>query len=102
VALAILAVTLCVLLPLAFAVGVAVTFRVAGPIYRFEQHLRVVAEGRDPGPCKIRKGDELQDFCDVLNAALGRMRQSGAFSNPDDARHDAGQTADPRERREAA
>ncbi|MBL8860787.1 MAG: hypothetical protein JNK02_02150 [Planctomycetes bacterium] len=77
--LVILAVSLGVLLPLCFFVGVLVTFRVAGPLYRFEKHLEAVARGEDPGTCRIRKGDELHEFCDVLNSALNRVRERGAF-----------------------
>jgi len=75
----ILVVSMGVLLPLCFFVGVLVTFRVAGPIYRFEKHLESIARGVDPGPCRIRKGDDLQDFCASFNKALARMRDRGAF-----------------------
>lgn len=77
--LAILAISLGVLLPLCFFVGVLATFRVAGPLYRFEKHLEAVARGIDPGTCRIRSGDELQEFCQVLNSALERVRARGAF-----------------------
>ena len=73
-----LLVTLAILVPLFLVVGVLLTFRIAGPVYRFEQYLGEVAEGRDPGPCRIRKGDELQDLCTVLNQALTRLRTDQA------------------------
>lgn len=79
ISLTILLVSLGVLLPLCFFVGVLVTFRVAGPLYRFEKHLEAIARGVDPGPCRIRKGDDLQDFCATFNAALTRLRDRGAF-----------------------
>src|SRR5690606_22624222 len=78
----ILVISLGVLLPLCFFVGVLVTFRVAGPLYRFEKHLEAIARGDDPGPCRIRKGDDLQDFCAPFTAALERMRARGAFREP--------------------
>lgn len=56
-------------LPLTCAVGVLVTFRIAGPIYRFEQYLDEVARGTAKGPCQIRKGDQLQELCDRINTA---------------------------------
>jgi hypothetical protein len=71
-----------VLLPLCLFVGILVTFRVVGPLYRFEKHLETVAEGGDPGPCRIRAGDELQDFCAKLNAALDRVRARGGLGYP--------------------
>jgi hypothetical protein len=81
----ILLVSFGVLLPLCFFVGVLVTFRVAGPLYRFEKHLDAMARGFDPGPCRIRKGDELQDFCLSFNRALDRMRERGAFRDQREA-----------------
>ena len=55
--------------PLMLAVGILETFRVVGPLYRIERYLRDVAAGTKPGPCKIRKGDELQELCRVVNEA---------------------------------
>ena len=48
-----------VVLPLIFCVGVLTTFRIAGPVYRFEQYLGSIARGEEVGPCRLRKGDEL-------------------------------------------
>ncbi len=84
--LTILVISMGVLLPLCFFVGVLATFRVAGPIYRFEKHLETIARGIDPGPCRIRKGDDLQDFCATFNAALTRMRDRGAFREEPEVR----------------
>ncbi len=78
-------VSICILLPLCFFVGVLVTFRVAGPLYRFEKYLESVARGVDPGICRIRKGDDLQEFCVVLNAAMDRMRSREALRDPREA-----------------
>ena len=75
-------VSLGVLLPLCFFVGVLVTFRVAGPLYRFEKYFESVARGEDPGTCRIRKGDDLQELCTVLNAAMDRMRGRSALRDP--------------------
>jgi hypothetical protein len=63
-----------VCLPLTLIVGVFTTFRLAGPVYRFESYLGAIARGEDPGPCKIRKGDELHDLCDQINAAVTALR----------------------------
>jgi methyl-accepting chemotaxis protein len=63
-----------VCLPLTLIVGVAVTFRWAGPIYRFEQHLAAIARGENVGPCRIRKGDELHDLCTRINEAVDALR----------------------------
>jgi signal peptidase II len=63
-------------LPLILLVGVTATFRIAGPIYRFEQYLRAVAAGTESGPCRIRKGDELHELCEIINAATEPLRRS--------------------------
>ena len=68
-----LLITLAVLLPLMLVVGVLVTHRIAGPVYRFEQHLGAIARGEDPGICRIRKGDELQELCGILNDAVATL-----------------------------
>lgn len=70
-----LVVTLCVLMPAILFIGVMATHRVAGPVYRFEQYLRGVAMGEADGACSLRKGDEMQDLCDLLNLALERTRE---------------------------
>lgn len=66
--------TLAVLVPLMGWVGLLMTQRIAGPVYRFEKYLDSFAAGEDLPPCKIRKGDELQELCDRLNKALDRAR----------------------------
>jgi hypothetical protein len=71
------------LLPVCFLVGVLSTFRIAGPLYRFEDHLRRLARGEDPGPCRLRQGDQLMDFCELLNVATEPLRElNAANSNP--------------------
>ncbi len=84
-----LAITLAIWVPVVAAVGVAVTHRVAGPVHRFETHLRAVAEGENPGPCRIRPKDELQGLGRQINAALDRMRLD-ARSSVRDPRQEGG------------
>lgn len=55
------------LVPLTLALGVLFTHRIAGPMYRFHKFLTAVRDGEKPGRCTIRKGDEFQEFCDLLN-----------------------------------
>jgi hypothetical protein len=66
------------LLPLTVAVGILVTFRLAGPLYRFEQYLKGVISGEEVGPCRIRRGDELQELCDLINQATESVRLRNA------------------------
>ena len=71
-------ITLLLLGPLSLGIGVLTTFRVLGPIYRFRVFLRQVANGERPADCRIRKTDELHDFCDLLNEATASLRQGGS------------------------
>ena len=66
------------LLPVMLCAGVLATFRIAGPIYRFEQYLKQVVAGEATGPCRIRDGDELWDLCDLINEATAPVRHGGA------------------------
>ena len=69
-----LVITMTVLVPLTVALGVLVTFRVAGPIYRVETYLKQVIDGEDPGPCRIRKADELQELAALISEATEPIR----------------------------
>jgi hypothetical protein len=66
-------------------VGVLSTFRIAGPIYRFEQYLRQVVKGEAEGPCRIRDGDELWDLCDLINQATAPLRMRHGEDEPEEA-----------------
>ena len=66
-----------VVLPLMFGLGVVMTHKIAGPVHRFEEYLGQIARGERVGPCRIRKGDELQELCRRLNSAIARLRRDG-------------------------
>ncbi len=74
-------------MPTFVMLGVASSFRVFGPLYRFRQFLTAVAEGRHPAPCRIRQDDELQDVCELLNRVTEplRARQGDALRATKDA-----------------
>lgn len=72
--LSVLALSFVVLLPVIVAFGVMITFRIAGPIHRFEEYLADVARGEDIGPCRIRDEDELHELCDRINDAVDSLR----------------------------
>jgi len=67
-----------ILMPLILLVGIAATFRIAGPLYRFDQFLKSVAKGKQTADCRLRKGDQLQDLCKVINDATAEQRQRNA------------------------
>jgi len=75
--------TVLVLVPVMIGVGILVTHRVAGPVYRFEQYLGQIARGEDVGPCVLRDGDELQELCDKLNEAVARLKQERDADAPE-------------------
>ena len=74
----ILAVSFGMILPLTVAVGILVTFRIAGPVYRLEQYLSQVLRGEEVRPCRLRQGDELQELCELINQATEPMRLKNA------------------------
>ncbi|MFT5050186.1 MAG: hypothetical protein ACI8QZ_001582 [Chlamydiales bacterium] len=74
--------SLVVVLPALFVIGVHTTFRIVGPLRGIERHLRAVAGGEWPGECRVREKDELQEFCGIVNAALESARAQGA-ADPD-------------------
>ena len=77
-------VTFAVLAPILIGIGILVTFRIAGPLYRFEVFLKQVAAGEKPEPCRIRAGDELHDFCELLNTVTEPLRRrAGADADVD-------------------
>jgi hypothetical protein len=66
------------LLPATFVVGLLVTHRVVGPLYRFETYLAQLLAGDTKEPCRIRKGDELQELCDLINRSTEALRAAPA------------------------
>ena len=69
--------TLALLVPLTIGIGVVATFKIAGPLYRFEQFLRAVRDGEQTEPCRIREGDELRELCQLLNEVTAPLRERG-------------------------
>jgi len=57
------------MVPLLIAVGLLETFRIAGPLKKFELYLKDVIAGARPAPCKLRQEDELHELCRLINAA---------------------------------
>ena len=76
------------ILPLVFIVGLLTTFRVAGPLYRLEMFLKQVARGEKPADCRLRKGDELVEFCELVNVATAPLRRAAEIEgkSPDSPR----------------
>jgi len=96
--------TFLLLTPLMLGVGIVATFKIAGPLHNFEQFLRAVRDGQQVEPCQIRKGDELQTLCTLLNEVTAPLRERAASnSGPTRALDvDDPRPAIPAERRAAA
>lgn len=76
------------LLPATWMVGILVTHRIAGPIYRFEVYLKQVLAGEARGDCRLRKGDELQDMCALINQVTAPLREQSQSNEAKDGRAD--------------
>lgn len=63
-----------VFLPLTLLVGIASTFRFAGPLYRFERFLSSVRDGEQPEDFRLRSRDELHDLAALINEATRPLR----------------------------
>ena len=69
-----LAVTLAILIPLVLTIGTLVTFRIAGPVYRFEKFFENLIAGEQVDPCRLRERDELHELCSLVNEATRPLR----------------------------
>jgi hypothetical protein len=81
----VLAMSFLLFLPLTLSIGVLSTFRIAGPIYRFEQFLGAVVRGERPEDFRLRKGDQLTELAALINDATRPLRvaRPTAASPPD-------------------
>ena len=55
-------------------VGIYITHKVVGPIYKMKMLLRQVGDGKLNFYGKLRKGDELQDFFEVFQAMVDKLK----------------------------
>lgn len=44
--------------------------KMAGPVYNIKRSLRDLAQGGEPRPIKLRKGDQFQELADILNEVI--------------------------------
>lgn len=80
--------------PFAIITGVLATFRVAGPLYRFERFLESITKGENPGRCTLRRGDALMGLCEHINQAVETLRQA----QPTDAQDSDGEPEETKEK----
>jgi len=74
--------TAVILTPLLFGLGILASFRIFGPLHRFRVFLSRIVRGDRPAPCRIRRDDELQDFCELLNRATAPLRDAPQAEGP--------------------
>lgn len=72
-----LAISVLIGLPLATVVHVLTSFKVLGPLVAVRRFLTEVRDQRRPSDLRLRKGDELQDLCELLNDATRPLREDG-------------------------
>ncbi|MBD3380492.1 MAG: HAMP domain-containing protein [Candidatus Omnitrophica bacterium] len=70
---AVLVMRLLFLVPLVLFVGLVLSNRIAGPIYRIKRYLSKVAGGAYSGQLKLRHKDELQDLAEVINQLADKL-----------------------------
>ena len=66
-----------VLLPLGVIAvhSILTSFKIAGPLYRFNTVFRSMAKGRLPGPIRLRKGDYLKGEMEEINRMVSGLRE---------------------------
>ena len=74
--LSLLGITLLAIMPVTYLIGVLTTFRIAGPAYRMEQYFKDLQQNGYTGPCRIRKGDQLQELVAAMNKAVETLAHS--------------------------
>ena len=75
-----------ILVPLSFLVGVHVSSKFAGPLYRMRVFLEEVVAGTGPADMQLRRGDQLQDLSALINkATAGRRKEDRAESRQEAA-----------------
>jgi hypothetical protein len=75
IVLKVLAISFLACLPLTFLVGILTTFKLAGPIWRFETFLKAILRGEKPRDFTLRKGDHLNDLANLLVRATKDLRE---------------------------
>lgn len=65
---------LLIILPFVAWWGIRLSHRVAGPLYRIHAALTRMVNGQYDVTVKLRSGDELQEFTDVINALAASLR----------------------------
>jgi len=66
--------SLLLITPLVVLIGIFLSHRIAGPIYRIEKTLSAIAEGDIASRITLRKRDELKSLADGINLVIDSLR----------------------------
>lgn len=93
--------------PLVILIGLVLSNRIAGPIYRIQRFIKKIQSGDYTGKLKLRDKDELQDLAATVNSLVSKLeverkarleKMDAAISEIDslldETRSKGGQTAD--------
>ena len=75
-----------VLVPLALGFALMASNRVAGPLHRVESHLRAFLDGQSPRALTLRRNDELQELCALVNEVTLPRVEGRTVAHPDPSR----------------
>jgi hypothetical protein len=69
---------MCVQFVLFNATALALSHRLAGPLFRLQRHMNEVGTGGEPVAVHFRKGDLYQELAEACNTVIARVRSSAA------------------------
>lgn len=56
-------------------ISVFISHRMAGPVYKFEQTIRALSQGKEVEEIKLRKRDEFYGLATAINALINSMKR---------------------------
>jgi len=72
--------------PFIFLLALISSHKIAGPIYRIEKDMSEIARGNLALRIKLRRGDELQDIADAINAMTEKLGNDIALNKNSSAK----------------
>lgn len=88
----VLGISFLLFLPLTLGFGILATFRIAGPIYRFETFLASVEAGECPPDFRLRKHDEMHELAAQIVNVTRPLRESSTSDDDEEGDKDENET----------
>jgi len=63
---------------LAFIICIFISHRIAGPMYKLQQYLSDIKEGKEQGDLHFRKGDYFREIASSVNETFNAIRERNA------------------------